>query len=71
MAAAPTLDEIKTAAQYAFTQGNYDDARTLDDLYKSQYSAQQPAPQAQQPIDPMAAYQAKVAQDKAETKDGR
>ena len=69
MAAAPTLDEIKTAAQYAFTQGNYDDARTLDDLYKSQYTAQQPTAQPQQPVDPMAAYQAKVAADKADTKD--
>ena len=70
MAAAPTLDEIKTAAQYAFTQGNYDDARTLDDLYKSQYTAQQPAAQPQQPVDPMAAYQAKVAADNAQPKDG-
>ena len=70
MAAAPSLDEIKTAAQYAFTQGNYDDAKTLDDLYKSQYTAQQSAAQPQQPVDPMAAYQAKVAADKAQPKDG-
>lgn len=69
-AAIPSLDEIKTAAQYAFKQGNFDDAKTLDDLYKSQYTAQQPAAQPQQPVDPMAAYQTKVAADKADTKDG-
>ena len=69
MAAVPSLDEIKTAAQYAFKQGNYDDAKTLDDLYRSQYTAQQPVAQSQQPVDPMAAYKAKVAQDDAQTTD--
>ena len=43
MAAVPTLDDIKTAAQYAFKKGNYEDAKKLDSLYKRQYTAQQPA----------------------------
>jgi len=70
MPAQYTLDEIKAAAQNAFKKGSYEEAQTLDDLYKSQWTAQQPQQQPQQPVTPMAAYQAKVASDKAGTKDG-
>ena len=70
MPAQYTLDEIKAAAQNAFKKGSYEEAQTLDDLYKSQWTAQQPQQQSQQPVTPMAAYQAKVASDKADTKDG-